>query len=389
MSLNIEKAVALLLIAMTSPVIAETEAERPKYKQEQTILDSSDFAKANEMAYLAFPTLIRINNHEILISYKRGRAHALDAGAVVEVIRFNTKTNEIVSRQIIGGEPEAIYQMGEWIAFPNGSIGNYVDVQRSVLDKGKKRHHRTGVRWAESKDRGKTFSSMKRLGKIDGVEYGYIFEGVVSNKRVFMLAMSFPELTEHKSAFDEDGKRIYGDVSVIASSDNGVSWVHVRNLSREFGGININESSLIVDGDGFIITTRGYDDKQRLHRVNKNFKLIREQNLTDKHTIIGRHIGRPRLFSRDGNLYMLGRNHTPEGPMELVLLRIDPESLSIERFVVLGPEEGKTLSDGYYAEPYFQKVGEEVMLNVVTYRRVNGKTNADLVRLEFLWDEVR
>lgn len=389
-NLNIKRALAALLIAAICPAIAaELEVERPKYKRGQIILDSSDLVKADEMAYLAFPALIRINEQEVLISYKRGRSHALDAGAVMEMIRFNTESNKIVSRRIIGGESDQIYQMGEWITFPNGNIGNFVDVQRGTLDKGKTRHHRTGFRWANSEDRGETFSPMKRMGKVDGVEYGYIFEGVISEKRVYMLAMSFPELTERKSFFNEEGKRIYGEVSIIASSDNGSSWEHVRNLSREFGGININESSLIVDGAGFIITTRGYDGKERIHRVDKNFRLVEEHNLTEEYPLIGRHIGRPRLFSRDGNLYMLGRNHTPEGPMELVLLRIDSKSLAIERFVVLGPDKGEKLSDGYYAVPYFQEAGGKMMFNVITYQRPVGKTNADIIRLEFLWDEVR
>ncbi len=388
--MNTKVLVSTLLITATCPAIsAEIEPERPNYKREQILLDSADFVKKDEMPYLAFPALIRINKQEVLISYKRGRSHALDNGAVTEVIRFNTETNKIVSRQIIGGEPDQIYQMGEWIAFPNGSIGNFVDVQQGVLDNGKTRHHRIGIRRAKSEDSGKTFTPMKRVGKIDGVEYGYIFEGIISNDRVYVLAMSFPELTAGKSSLDEKGNRIYGEVSIIASSDNGSSWEHIRNLTHEFGGININESSLIADGDGFIITTRGYDSKERIHRVDKDCHLIKERILTDEYTVIARHIGRPRLFSRDGNLYMLGRNHTAKGPMELGLLRIDPKSLTIERFVVLGPEKGVKLSDGYYGVPYFQEKEEKTMFNVITYRRPVGKTNADLIRLEFLWDEVR
>ncbi len=388
--MNTKIAVATLLITSTCPAIsAEIEPERPNYKREQMLLDSAEFVKKDEMPYLAFPALIRINKQEVLISYKRGRSHALDNGAVTEVIRFNTITNKIVSRQIIGGESDQIYQMGEWIAFPNGSIGNFVDVQQGVMDKGKTRHHRIGIRRAGSGDGGKTFTPMKRVGSVDGVEYGYIFEGIIKNERVYMLAMSFPELAAGKSSVDEKGNRIYGEVSIIASSDNGSSWEHIRNLSHEFGGININESSLIADGDGFIVTTRGYDSKERIHRVDKDFRLIEERNLTEEYAVIARHIGRPRLFSRDGNLYMLGRNHTAKGPMELALFRIDSKSLAIERFVVLGPEKGVKLNDGYYGVPYFQEKDGKTMFNVITYRRPGGNPNADLIRLEFLWDEVR
>ena len=382
---------ALLTAVICPGMVAgtEPEPERPEYRREQLVLDSSEFAKAGEMAYLAFPALIRVGEEEVLISYKRGKSHALDPGAVIEALRFNTENNEVVSREVLGGDPELIFQMGEWIAFPNGRIGNFVDVQRVVMDKGKKRHHRVGTYWCSSEDGGRTFSSMKRLGKIEGVEYGYIFEGIVSKGRVYMLSMSFPELTALKSSLNEKGERVYGEVSVIASSDNGASWEHVRNLSREFGGIDINESSLIADGEGFIVATRGYDSVARLHRVDQDFRVIKERNLTEEYEAVGSHIGRPRLFSREGKLYVLGRNHTPQGPMELVLLRLDSKSLGIERFVVLGPEGGDKMADGYYAVAYFRGSGEGTMFNVITYRRPGGAANADIIRLEFRWDEVR
>jgi hypothetical protein len=280
--------------------------------------------------------------------------------------------------------------MGEWVRFPNGRIGLYADVQRVAQDGARNRHHRTGVQWCKSDDGGRTFGPMQQMGPVDGVEYGYIFEGIVSRGQVFMLAMSFPELTERKSFFDEDGKRLFGEVSVLVSSDNGESWRHVRNLSREFGSIDINESSLAEYGEGYIVATRGYDGKARLHVVDKDFHLVRESDITAAHDMIRGVVGRPRLFWRDEKLYLLGRNHSANRPsMELALFRICSESLSVERYVILGPDEGARVGDSYYAVPYFRGTGDDALLNVITYRTQPPRRRPDIVRLEVPWSQVR
>ena len=93
----------------------------------------------------------------------------------------------------------------------------------SLLNTRRNRHHRTGVERCKSDDRGQTFGPMERLGPVDGVEYGYIFEAIISNGRVYMLAMSFPEMTERKSVFDEAGTRIFGEVSVLVSAESAPS----------------------------------------------------------------------------------------------------------------------------------------------------------------------
>ncbi|EDL60187.1 hypothetical protein PM8797T_20598 [Gimesia maris DSM 8797] len=378
---------ALLLLLINSAVHADPKPERPVFRQEQVILNPDQFSAEKQMSYLAFPAVLRLNSKEILISYKRGRRHSSDPGAVLEMVRFDTGTNEITERRVIGEQQPLIFQMGEWVQFPQGRIGNLVDVQKVV--QARKRNHRTGVYWTMSDDQGKTFSPMQKLGPIDGVEYGYIFESAVVGDTVYLLAMDFPELTARKSAYDEQGKRIYGQVSVIASADNGQSWKHVRNLSREFGDLNLNESSIIVDGTGFLIATRGYDNRVRLHRVDQDFKLIKQRDLTAACETIGTHIGRPRLFKRNGHLYLLGRN-SRGGPMELALFRINPDSFDVERHVVLDPEPGVTIKDGYYAVPYFQQNNDQTLFNVVTYRMSAGnQKNPELVRLEFLWNEIR
>ncbi len=377
----------LMLFSATAAVYADPKPERPAYKHEQVILNPDQFTNDKQMAYLAFPAVLQLSPQELLISYKRGRSHASDPGAVLEMIRFNTETAQVTQRKIIGEQQPLIFQMGEWVQFPQGRIGNFVDVQKVV--KARKRNHRTGVYWTMSDDGGKTFSPMQKLGPIDGVEYGYIFESAVVGDTVYMLAMDFPELTARKSAYDEQGKRIYGQVSVISSDDQGQSWKHVRNLSREFGDLNLNESSMIVDGDGFLIATRGYDNRVRLHRVDRDFKLIKQRDLTTDCKTIASHIGRPRLFIRNERLYLLGRN-ARGGPMELALFRIDPDTFDVERHVVLDPAPGITMKDGYYAVPYFQQKNDQTLFNVITYRMSSGnQKNPELVRLEFLWNEVR
>lgn len=381
----------LALLLPSAGAAAAVEPERPVRRGEQTVLRAESFVNAGEMAYLAFPSLIRIGEDEVLISYKRGRSHALDPGAVLEAIRFNTADHRVVWRKVLASDRELIQQMGEWIRFSGGRIGNFVDVQRVVVDQGANRHHRAGTRWTVSDDGGETFSPMVSVGPVEGVEYGYVFDSVISNARTYMLAMSFPELGVRKSLFDEDGRRLYGEVSVLASDDGGARWTHVRNLTREFGGIPINESALIARGDGFIVATRGYDSKARLHRVDHQFRVVRQRNLTDAHAFISSHIGRPRLFARDGALYLLGRNQPPGGSMVLGLFRIDPDSLGVQRYVVLDPEqEGVTIADGYYAVHYFQESPEQgPVFHVMTYRRAAEQPNPDIVRLEFLWEDVR
>ena len=379
----------LACFALTSWA-AEPERERPDDKRQQILVDSQELVAADEMAYLAFPALVRVGDEEILVSYKRGRSHARDPGAVLEVIRFDTQTNQVTWRGVVGADEGLVYQMGEWIEFPSGRIGLYADVQRVVEDGGANRHHRTGTYWARTDDGGQTFSPMEKLGPVDGVEYGYIFDGIIANGRVYMLAMTFPEMSGRKSFFDEDGRRVYGEVSVLASDDDGDSWRHVRNLSQEFGGIDINESSLVALGDGYLVATRGYDARVRLHRVDEAFRLVEENDLTATYSFITGVVGRPRLFWQDGGLYLLGRNHSVRrGPMELALFRLCPDSLGVTRYVVLDPDEGQRVGDSYYAVPYFRETQQSTVMNVITYRQQRERRQPDIVRLEFVWDQIR
>lgn len=386
-ALNI--AVTVLVLAGGSAVSqAQIPIQVVTPTAEQVILDADSFADAGEMAYLAFPAMIAGDRDEVLISYKRGRAHANDAGALLEVVRFNTAENRIESREAIGGEPKLIFQMGEWARFPSGTLANFVDVQQVVKDRGRSQNHRTGVQFAVSRDNGKSFSKMTLLPAIDGREYGYVFDCLPSGERLYVLAMTFPEQTEKKSKFSDDGKRIFGTVVALVYNEQEDKWSHLRDLNQEFGNININESCLIADGEGFIVATRGYDGKARLHRVDREFRELQSFDLTSNTKEIESHVGRPRLFEKDGQIYLLGRSFRNR-KMELALFRLNKKTLAAEKGAILDPLSGPPITDGYYAMHYFRNDGNEERFNVVTYRRTNEQKNPDIVRLEFNWSDVR
>jgi hypothetical protein len=309
-----------------------------------------------------------------MLSYKRGKSHARDLGAALEIIRFDLATGKIVQDPIKLGIPGKIMQMGEWIQFPNGKLATFIDAQE--VDKQGK-HARIGLQQAVSNDTGKTFSSLKRVGLIDGVEYGYLFDSVTIVERVYALVMTFEYL--------DGGRR---SVDVVFTDDNGAGWHFVRNLSHEFGDISINESSFIAYKHGFIVATRGYDEKQRLHTVSKSFELIRETNLTDSTPHISSYFGRPRIFLHAGNYFLIGRNHRGprnEYPMELGMVRFDPDTLTIEKqFVLDNIEQGK-VTDGYYPCPIIVKQGDQEILNVFDYKAIL-RQSPDIVRFQFHMD---
>ena len=78
-------------------------------------------------------------------------------------------------------------------------------------------------------------------------------------------------------------------------------------------------------GDRFLVTTRGYHGVERLHLTTADFELIKQVNLTKAYSCIKGVIGRPRLFARDGAIYLHGRDYT--NPMSLALYKVDPGTL--------------------------------------------------------------
>ncbi|MBI4626153.1 MAG: exo-alpha-sialidase [Verrucomicrobia bacterium] len=141
--------------------------------------------------------------------------------------------------------------------------------------------------------------------------------------------------------------------TLIASDDHGATWRFVRDLTTEFGGIPINESALIPWRDGW-------------------------------HYLVGRNWTQP-----------LAAN--ARAPMQLCWFRFSPETLALETCVALDNAERNNVVDGYYATAHWRERDGVGLLNIVTYKRADFVTaqrtrsfhDPDLVRLEFVWDEVK
>ncbi|MSU72698.1 MAG: exo-alpha-sialidase [Opitutus sp.] len=350
---------------------------------------------AERQPYLAFPALVDLGDR-ILVSYKRGRSHGDDPGAVLDLVAIDPTRGSATAPRVIAALEDRIMQMGEWARFANGDIASYIDAQQPVAPE------RVGLRSVRSTDGGKNFGPLERVGTVDGVEYGYAFEAITEGRDTWMLAMTFSNLPGGRSIYP--GRPAAGSVDVIRTGDNGRTWHLVRGLTKEFGDIPINESSFLRQGDGFLVTTRGYDNRERLHLTDGDFKVRRQVDLTATYDFITSYVGRPRLFARDGRVYLLGRNWTkptplPAGPPvaggptrrineQLCLFRIDPEQLAVTAYCVLDNAEAANVTDGYYAMPFFREVDGRTRLNVITYKGVDGQP-PQIIRLEYLWDEVR
>jgi hypothetical protein len=364
-------------LLLTAPLLGLAQSV-PHDRKIQILADS---AASTNAPYLAFPALLDLGG-DVLVSYKRGRSHAADPGAVLEMLRLDGGAGTVTPCGAIAALDGQIMQMGEWARFPNGDIANYIDAQK------KGQPSRTGLRVVRSSDGGRTFGPVERVGVIDGVEYGYAFEAVTRGPTTWMLVMTFTNLTGGTFA-SRLQRPVAGSVDVIRSDDSGARWRFVRSVTRELDGASINESSFAPCGDGFIVAARGYDNRQWLLRTDGEFRLKTKMNITGgANAFITSHVGRPRVFARDGNWYLLGRNVTaPKTPMRLSLFRFDPDSLAITKHVVLDNAEGEKVADGYYAMPYWREREGKTVLSVVTYKKKAGAPQ--IIRLEFAWEEVR
>jgi hypothetical protein len=369
----------LLCLAGSAACVAAEPVELHSRHREHRVLVAS--AEQADWRYLAFPALLDLGD-QVLLSYKRAQAHARDPGATLELARLDPTSGRVTGGQTIARLDNHIMQMGEWVRFSNGDIANYIDAQGPG-----KNTTRIGLRVVRSTDGGKTFGPLERVGAIDGVEYGYAFDAIVNDKTTWMLVMTFSSLPGGKAVVPS--RPHAGSVDVIRSDDHGRTWRFVRNLSREFGDISINESAFVRHGDGFLVSTRGYDNRQRLHLTDGSFHLLRQTDLTGLHPFIRSYVGRPRLFERDGRVYLLGRNVSAPGrPMQLALFRLDPVTLTVAAYAILDNAENVKVTDGYYAVPYFREVGGRTLLHVVTYKGVNSQP-PDIVQFDFRWDEVK
>ena len=370
---------ASALLLLTSVALVGAAPERvPVLKEQQIVVAAAD---SGSWPYLAFPALLD-RGDEILVSYKRARSHAQDPGAALDLVRLDPVSGRASGRRALAQQDGHIMQMGEWVRFPNGDVANYIDAQVPGSPT-----TRAGLRVVRSVDGGQTFGPLERVGPVDGVEYGYAVDSLVEGRTTWMLVMTFANLPGGKPA--PRARAPAGSVDVIRSEDHGRTWQFVRNLSREFGDVPINESAFIRAGDGFLVTSRGYDERERLHLTDGDFRLRRQSDLTATHAFIASHVGRPRLFAREGQVYLLGRNVREKGrPMQLALFRLDLATLGVASYATLDNAEGANVSDGYYAMPYFRGEGADTRLHIITYKALRPQP-PDLIRLSFRWDEVK
>ncbi len=379
------KPVCTLLLAalLTFTAAGEVPTRLPQHRGMVAVVRSAE--QPEGLQYLAFPAVLMVEPDVIWVSYKAGRGHASDPGAPQEIVEHHLRTGETRLLQRLEPVAPKLYQMAEMVRFPDGNVALYLDVQAIGHDR---RHYRTGVeefRWDAAR---RQFVGPQMLKPIAGVTYGYPFDFVTRNATTWQLIMAFGYLPGGRWSVD-----------AIRSDDAGKSWSFVRNLSEEFGDLRLNESGFIAHGDEFIVTTRGYDSRERLHRVDRDFRVLKQVDLTETYPFINSYVGRPRLFSRDGKGYLIGRNWTlpldapaerggTPGAMKLSLFRFDLETLEIESHVVLDNDEEANVTDAYYAVPVFSNQDGRTMLHVITYKGLNRQA-PDIVRLDYRWDEVK
>lgn len=385
-----------LAIGASASFATALEPRLPVHRAERVLVPSLPSMKDN---YLCFPALLDLDD-ELLVSFKRGSRHGGDAEAVLDMIRIDGGDRSLSGWRTIATVNDKIMQMGEWVRFPNGEIGNYIDAQEVDANG---RNHRIGMRFVRSTDGGRTFGPVQRVGVVEGVEYGYPFGFIVEGQTTWALVMSFTNL---QGGYAVHPPRPHaGQVAVIRSEDNGRSWRFVRDLTKEFGGVPINESYFLRQGDGFLVVTRGYDNRVRLHRTDGAFKVVKQTDLTETHDFIASYVGRPRLFARDGQVYLIGRNWTQPttvttGPlgndgvptfpaaMKMCLFRLNTDALTVASYAILDNMEQANVTDAYYPVPYFRNVNGHTRLFVVDYKAFNRQP-PQIVEFEYLWHEVR
>lgn len=335
-------------------------------------------AATPDRPYLAFPAISDLGA-EVLVSFKHGRAHAGDGDAPLEWLRYDKASGRTVPQGTLAAVKGEVMQMGEWVRFPNGDIANYIDAQKpKVL--------RSGLAMVRSKDGGRTFGPVQRVGLVNGVEYGYAFDAISRNGSTWMLVMTFANLPGGKLVYKYSSQP--GSVDVIRSDDNGRTWRFVRSLTQELGGAPINESAFVPYGDGFLLASRGYDGRQWLLRTDAGFKVVAKTDLRGAHPFL-HSVDRPRLFERDGSFYLLGRNRVGPQAAELALFKLTPSTLDLTRHVVLDTAPGQEFAgDSFYAQPFWHERDGRTHFHLITYKGGNGP-GLDIVRLEFFWDDVR
>ncbi len=345
----------------------------PVYKNLQMLYDAESntgLAKPGQ-TYSAFPSIIEMDNDEIFIVYKQGYSHMNDDGDM-EAIIYNSATETVVSRFVIDDEVSENAQNPEVLRMPNGDLVIYNDIQRTTSSG----RQRIKIKEYRSTDNGRTWNVVRdSLKDNTGIEYGYTFDDAVIGDRIYMLAMTFPE-------FDNQLASPGRSVHMIYSDDNGETWIHLKNLNEEFG-YAFNESTFEPYEDGFVVFTRGDAQSTRIYVTDINMNVEKSRILSGNVDCINAS-GRPKLFIKDGEYYVLMRGYPSNtSGMKLVLHKFDMETLLPVNCIILDSTNG----DGFYAEPYFKTKNGMEYFNAITYCAVDS-SKPDVIRLEYAWEEL-
>ena len=115
---------ALAIIPIPSLFSEEPSSTIPSYQIKETIVS---YRGTGTQDYLAFPAITPSGYNEIMISHKRGKAHVNDLGAVLEILRFDLESGRSLQEPIQLAITNEVMQMGEWVRFPEETLGTYID----------------------------------------------------------------------------------------------------------------------------------------------------------------------------------------------------------------------------------------------------------------------
>lgn len=313
-----------------------------------------------ERPYCAFPTLTETPDG-ILLAWKQGISHMGDEGITPYVLmdKDGTLHADSTAMAVEGFNT----QNAELLTLPDGTVRCYLDIQDY-----RKTKIRTGAIGYTCKNG--TFVRIPGiLTDTEGKQYGYVFDGLEWNGQYRMLAMTFPELE-----YPNPRKT----VEILSSGDNGETWTDTACLDTLLDA-PLNESTLAVCGDKLYVLCRSYRKETYLAVFDGSMHMVNSAVYGEPEHILN--IGRPKLFAKDSTLYGIMRNHrTADAPMELILVKIHPQTLAAEQIIVLDDTQPK---DGYYAEHYFD--GDTFC--VVTYK-MTDTDKPDLVLLTYDWNEL-
>lgn len=322
------------------------------------------FSGSAEHRYCAFPSIVPLDD-TILCMFKLGDSHAGSAGCIayLRFLRDGTVTDSGIAATPEEGKND---QNVEVLSFPDGSVRYYVDVQ-DAAPVGKRYGMFCG---SVLTDGGKLAfpHDPAVVTDTDGTPYGYAFDGTAVPGGYLMLAMTFPELA------GPDPEK----TPVLLFSEDGKRWRKRLKLNEAFDG-NYNESAICTIGDTVFLAVRGYEGTTVFAACDSDGTVRCFRRITRGSDGIDE-IGRPSLFVRDGALYCLCRVVAGR-PMELRLLRLDPDTLAIREQHLL--DQGTR--DGYYAEGYMD--GNDFC--VVTYKEHDGEDKPSIVLLRYPWDALR